>query len=160
MSIIINKPTIFNKNIQLESFYIRLSINLNLNGKKILIQPFFYQSKITYKINETSILQSDFLNYLLIDCDLKNIIDIIKYSHEKYIEYLTTDKIIKSELNIDNINISDIKIENNIVLYNDTILFNNDKNKKYLIEDNKLFYINTYQYKFFEPTEVTIVDLD
>lgn len=164
MALIIKK-NINIKGIQLTELYIRLKIVNNINGKNIEIYLFPYFSKLTYKENQNdNLIMIDYLpKNIVIDYD-KNINgnDIISYSHEKVKEYLTNHNIMEKQvlsndntsnytININSEGLSEILDESKNILYK-----SNNKLSSIIYVDGSFY----EKYSYFEPTEVTIVDLD
>jgi len=169
MAIQINKPITFNENITLDSSYVRLGIELIDNGISININCSFYQNKQSYKNSNVNILTPPFLkNLFFVNYNYSVDGDPIIFSHNKYIEYLTSDQYNETIIKI-------IDENGEIINLSNMSIVNNNNNYELIDENKKVWYSNPilivkindnfyHRYiiknKIFEPSEVTIVDLD
>jgi hypothetical protein len=100
MALQINNNVKFNGGITLSPVYLRLDITLKQDGTSMIIKSSFYQNKLSYKENmyKSILYPTDFSDTISVSYDSLVNINAIKYAHDEYIKYLTTDKIGKKGL--------------------------------------------------------------
>lgn len=174
MAIQINKNTLYNNSIKLDTSYIRICIELSLDGLSMNIKCSFYQNKESYKTTKYSMLIHPYINSINdVKYDYTIDGDPIIYAHSKIMEYLTTDKILEQDVVVtdasgNTIDLSKSIIETNdngsmITINNNMIFANYNKKTTIIFKDkrNGIITLSTViDDKCYDPSDVSIVDLD
>ena len=168
MAIQINKPIIFNGNITLDTCYIRLDIKL-LKTSIMDITCSFYQNRNSYKKNNNSSLYPNLNWRLSTQYNFSTDGDPILYSHNKYIEYLTTPEyneillyfIDESGQTIDTSNFTIKKSGDiyTIVDKNNVIYYTTNEPNSYIKIDNNFYEKRLMRIPHFDPSDLSIVDI-